>query len=121
MFFFALCTLYCQFLCVVLCFSSLCVPSIASFSVLCYVFLHFVYPLLPVSLCCVMFFFALCTLYCQFLCVVLCFSSLCVPSIASFSVLCCVFLHFVYPLLPVSINCLFLIVPLVFSNVYFYG
>ena len=56
-FFFVLCTLYCQFLCVFLrlvypilpvslCFSSSCVPYIASFSV---------------------FFFVLCTLYCQFL------------------------------------------------------
>jgi hypothetical protein len=39
-------------------------------------------------------------------------------------ILCCVFrlfvcLHFVYPMLPVSMDCPFLIAPLVFSNVYF--
>ena len=31
---------------------------------------------------------------------------------------CFVFLRFVYPLLPVSLDCPFLISPLVFSNVY---
>jgi hypothetical protein len=53
LFFFVLCTLCCQFLWVVLCF--------------CFVFLRLVYPVLPVSLCCVLFFFVLCTLCCQFL------------------------------------------------------
>jgi hypothetical protein len=89
--------------------------------ILCCVFLHVVYPMLPVSLYfssyCVpyvasfsVFFFMLCTLCCQFLCVFLhvvypmlpvslCFSSYCVPYVASFSVfffilctLCCQFL-----------------------------
>ena len=43
----------------------------------CFVFLHLVYPVLPVSLCCqflwivfVLFFFTLCTLCCQFLWIV---------------------------------------------------
>jgi hypothetical protein len=102
-----------------LCFSSSCVPYVASFSV---------------------FFFVLCTLCCQFLCVFLrlvylmlpvslCFSSSCVPYVASFSVflfvlcsLCCQFLcsflRLVYPMLPVSLDCPFLIVPSLFSNVY---
>jgi hypothetical protein len=87
-----------------LCFSSSCVPYVASFSV---------------------FFFVLCTLCCQFLCVFLrlvypmlpvslCFSSSCVHYVASFSVfffvlctLCCqflcVFLRLVYLMLPVSL------------------
>ena len=51
----------------------------------CFVFLCLVYPMLPVSLCCVLFFFVLCTLCCQFLCVVFCLSSSCVPYVASFS------------------------------------
>jgi L-asparagine transporter-like permease len=105
LFFFVLCTLCCQFLCVVFCFSSSCVPYVVSFSVLCFVFLRrvhktkknktqhretdnigytrqrktkhntetdnigyrLVYPMLSVSLCCVLFFFVLCTLCCQFL------------------------------------------------------
>jgi hypothetical protein len=103
-FFFVLCTLRCQFLCVFLrlvypmlsvylCFSSSCVPYVASFSVFFFVlctlrcqflcvFLRLVYPMLPVSLCfsssCVsyvvsfsVFFFVLCSLCCQFLCVFL--------------------------------------------------
>ena len=53
--------------------------------ILCCVFLRLVYPMLPVSLCCVMFFFVLCTLCCLFLCVVLCFSSSGVPYVAFFS------------------------------------
>jgi hypothetical protein len=53
--------------------------------ILCCVFLRLVYPMLPVSLCCVMFFFVLCTVCCPFLCVVLCFSSSCVPYVASFT------------------------------------
>jgi hypothetical protein len=69
------------------CFSSYCVPYVASFSV----FLRIVYPMLPVSL----FVFVLCTLCCQFLC----FSSYCVLYVASFSV----FLRIVYPMLPVSL------------------
>ena len=74
-----------------LCFSSSCVPCVASFSV---------------------FFFVLCILCCQFLCVFLrlvypmlpvslCFSSSCVPYVASFS------------------GMSLLIAPSVFSNVYF--
>jgi hypothetical protein len=59
-----------------LCFSSSCVPYVASFSV---------------------FFFILCTLCCQFL---------------------CVFLRLVYTMLPVSLDCHFLIAPSLFSNVY---
>jgi hypothetical protein len=49
-FFFVLCTLCCQFLCVLFCLSSSCVPYVASFSVLCYVFLRLVYPMLPVAI-----------------------------------------------------------------------
>ena len=51
-------------------------------------------------LCCVfvLFFVILCSLCCQFL---------------------CVFRHLVYPMLPVSLDCPFLIVPSVFSIVYF--
>ena len=85
LFVFVLCTLCCQFLCVVFCLSSYCVPYVASFSVLCFVCLRIVYPMLPVSLCCVLFVFVLCTLCCQFLCVVCCLSSYCVPYVASFS------------------------------------
>ena len=33
----------------------------------------------------------------------------------------CVCLRLVYPMLPVSLDCLFLIVPLVFSNVYLHN
>ena len=33
-------------------------------------------------------------------------------------VLCCVFLHFVFPMLPVSLDCPFVIAPSVFSDVY---
>ena len=44
----------------------------------------------------------------------LCFSSSCVPYVASFSV----FLLLVYPMLPVSLDCTIVIVPLVFSNAY---
>ena len=36
-------------------------------------------------------------------------------------ILCCVVLHLVYPMLPVSLDCPFLIVPSVFSNVYLLG
>jgi len=67
LFVFVLCTLCCQFLCIVLCF--------------CFVCLRLVYPMLPVSLYCVVFLFCLslscvpyvlfvfvlCTLCCQFL------------------------------------------------------
>jgi hypothetical protein len=80
-----LCTLCCQFLCVVFCLSSYCVPYVASFSVLCFACLRIVYPMSPVSLCCVLFVVVLCTLCCQFLCVVCCLSSYCVPYVASFS------------------------------------
>jgi hypothetical protein len=69
LFFFVLCTLCCQFLCVVFCLSSSCVPYVASFSVLWFC----------------LFVFVLCTLCCQFLCVVFCLSSSCVPYVASFS------------------------------------
>ena len=47
-----------------------------------------------------------------------CLSSSCVPYVASFSVLCFVCLRLVYLMLPVSLDCQFLIVPSVFSNVY---
>ena len=110
------CVLWCQIHIVLLfCFSSSCVPYVASFSV---------------------FFFVLCTLCCQFLCVFLrlvysmlpvslCFSSSCVLYVVSLSVLffvlcilccqfLCVFLRLVYPMLPVSLDCSFLIVPSVF-------
>jgi hypothetical protein len=60
------------------CFSPSSVHSVASFSVLCFVFRHLLYTLLPVSLCCVLFFAIFCTLCCQFLCVVFCFSPICV-------------------------------------------
>jgi hypothetical protein len=63
-----------------------------------------VYPMLPVSLGCVVFLF--------------CFSSSCVPRVASFSVLCFVFLRLVYPMLPVSLDYPFFIAPSMFSNVY---
>ena len=40
-------------------------------------------------------------------------------SIRSFILsLCCVFLHLVYPMLPISLDCPFVISPSVFSNVY---
>ena len=34
-------------------------------------------------------------------------------------IVCCVFLRFVYPMLPISLNCPFLIALSVFANVYF--
>ena len=34
-------------------------------------------------------------------------------------ILCCVFIRLVYPMLPVSLDCPFLIVPSVFSNIYY--
>ena len=51
---------------------------------------------------------------------VLCYLFVCVEWCPTHIVLCfCfVFLHLVYPVLPVSLHCHFLIVPLVFSNVY---
>jgi hypothetical protein len=70
LFFFVLCTLCCQFLCVFVLFFFVLCTCVASFSVLCFVFLRLVYPMLPVSLCCVLFFFVLCTLCCQFLWIV---------------------------------------------------
>jgi hypothetical protein len=68
-----------------------------------------------------LFFFVLCPLYCQFLWIVfVCFSSSCVPYVASFSGLFLfVFLRLAYPVLSVSLDCPFLIAPLVFSNVSF--
>ena len=50
----------------------------------CFVFLRLVYPMLPVSLGCVVF--------------LLCFSTSCVPYVTSFSRLCCVFALFFYVL-----------------------
>ena len=100
------CTQWCPthiVLCFFFCFSSSSVPYVANFSVLCYVFLRLLYPMLPISLCCVMFFFVFCTICCQFLCVVLCFSSSSVPYVANFSVLCYVFLRLLYHMLPVSL------------------
>jgi hypothetical protein len=47
-----LCTQCYQFLCVVFCLSSSCVPYVTSFSVLCFVCRRLVYPMLPVSLDC---------------------------------------------------------------------
>jgi hypothetical protein len=86
-----------------------------------------VYPMLPVSLdCVVVFSFVLCTLCCQFLWIVLWFfpsycvpyvasfsglslffPSYCVPYVVGFSGLCCgFFLRIVYPMLSVSLDCL---------------
>jgi len=45
----------------------------------------------------VLVFFVLCTLCCKFLCIVLCF--------------CFVFLRLVYPMMPVSLDCQYLIAP----------
>jgi hypothetical protein len=89
-------TLCCQFLWIVLCF--------------CFVSLHLFYPMLPVSLDCVVFLFCfspscfsgLCNVFvlflsvlfilcCQFLWIVLCF--------------CLVSLRLFYPMLPVSLDC----------------
>ena len=50
-----------------------------------FVCLSLLYPMSPVSLCCVLFVLVFCTLCCQFLCVVFCFSSSCVPYVTSFS------------------------------------
>ena len=110
-----------------------------------FVCLSLLYPMSPVSLCCVLFVLVFCTLCCQFLCVVFCLSQSFVPYVPSFSVLCFVCLSLLYPMLPVSLCCVlfvlvfytlcpqflcvlfvlvfcrqfFWIVTLVFSNVYF--
>jgi hypothetical protein len=110
-----------------------CVPYVASFSGL-YIFdcpfgilwrlffLCLVYPMLPVSVDCI-FLIAplvfsdvylscvLCTLCCQFLWIVYFWLPLWYS--LTFIVLC-----LVYPMLPVSLDCPFLIAPLVFSDVY---
>jgi hypothetical protein len=127
-----------------LCFTSSCVPYVASFSVffvvlcslccqfLC-VFRRLVYPMLPVSLCfsssCVpyvasfsVFFVVLCTLCCQFLCV---FRRLVYPMLPvslCFSSFCVPYVAsfsvFFVVLLPVSLDCPFFIGPSVFTDVY---
>ena len=83
---------------------------------LCFCFLHLVYPMLPVSLGCVVFLFCFLHLVYPMLpvslgCAVFLFSSSCVPYVASFSRLCCVFvsLHLVYPMLPVFLDFLFVL------------
>ena len=141
LFFFILCTPYvASFSGLSFCFSSSCVPSMLPVSLDCrFVFLHLVYPLfmLPVSLdfrfvflhlvyplCCqflwivVLFFFILCTPYlcCQFLwIVVLFFFILCTPYVASFSGLSfCFSSSCVPPMLPVSLDCRFVFLHLVY-------
>jgi hypothetical protein len=141
---FVYCTLCCQFLWIVhfwlplrysltyICLVS-CVSYVSSFSRLfisyfafgilwCLFVLYLVYPMLPVSLECPFWLSLLYSL--TFICLV---SS--VPYVASFSGLSifdCPFgilwrlfvLYLVYPMLPVPLDCPFMIVPSVFSNVY---
>jgi hypothetical protein len=64
------------------CFSSSCVPYVASFSRLCCVFLRLVYLMLPVSLGCAVFLF--------------CFSSSCVHYVASFPILSILIAHSIF-------------------------
>jgi hypothetical protein len=109
LFVFVLCTRYCQFLWIVIFWSPL------QYSL---TFIYLVYPILPVSL------------NCHFLIAPSVFSNVylsCVPDIASFSELpffwlplqySLTFIYLVYPILPVSLNCHFLIAPSVFCNVY---
>ena len=99
LFFFILCTPYVASE-LSFCFSSSCVPPMLPVSLDCrFVFLHLVYPL-----CClwivVLFFFILCTPYvASFSGLSFCFSSSCVPSLLPVSLDCrFVFLHLVYPL-----------------------
>ena len=71
--------------------------------ILCFVFLHLVYPMLPVSL--------------DWFCFV--FLHLVYPMLpVSLDCFCFVFLRLVYPMLPVSLDCPFFIAPSVFSNIY---
>jgi hypothetical protein len=112
---FVLCTQCYKFLWIVhSCFSSSCVPNVTCFSGLSiFVFLRLVYPMLQVSLDCpLLFVFVLCTHCYKFLWIVhSCFSSSCVPNVTSFSGLSIlVFLRLVYPMLQVSLDCLFLFV-----------
>jgi hypothetical protein len=141
LFFFILCTPYvASFSGLSFCFSSSCVPLMLPLDCR-FVFLHLVYPL-----CCrflwivLLFFFILCTpmlpvsldcrfvflhlvypLCCQFLwIVVLFFFILCTPYVASFSGLSfCFSSSWVPPMLPVSLDCQFLItIPLRYSSLF---
>ena len=83
-------------------------------------FHHLLYPMLPVSLDCVLLFVFIifCIQCCQFLWIVCfwLFSSSSVSNVASFSGLCVFdcFHHLPYPMLPVSLDCVFLIVFIIF-------
>jgi hypothetical protein len=112
LFFLVVCTQCYKFLWIVYsCFSSSCVPNVASFSGLfILVCLRLVYPMLLVSLDCpFLFVFVLCTQCYNFLWIVhSCFSSSCAPNVTNFSGLSIlVFLRLVYPLLQVSLECPF--------------
>ena len=57
----------------------------------------------------------------QKLSVIICFQKVLLNKLCTFPIVCCVFVLFVlctYTMLPVSLDCPFLIVPSVFSNVY---
>ena len=124
---YVLCTQSCQFLWIVCLRLMSCVPNVASFSGLFFFALCLVYPMLPVSLDCLSSPYVLCTQCCRFLWIVCLHLMSCVPNVASFSglfvyTLCpCVpnvtsfsglvvfTLCLVYPMLPVSLDCLHLI------------
>ena len=106
LFAFVLCTQYCQFLWIICLLLVSCVPNVASFSVLFAFVLCLVYPILPISLECLPSTCVLCTQCCQFLWIVYFRLVSCVPNAASFSGLFAFVLCLVYPMLPVSLDCL---------------
>jgi hypothetical protein len=115
LFVFVFCTHCCQFLWIVLFYlCSFSVLIVVSFSGLsCFIGLRFLYPLVSVSLdCLVLFVFVFCTHCCQFLWIVLFYlSSFSVPIVVSFSGLSCfICVRFLYSLLSVSLDFLVLFV-----------
>jgi hypothetical protein len=79
---------------------------VASFSGLFVFALCLVYPMLPVSLDCLSSPYVLCTQCCRFLWIVCLRLMSCVPNVTNFSGLLVFVLCLVYPMLPVSLDCL---------------
>ena len=103
---YVLCTQCCQFLWIVCLRLMSCVPKVASFSGLFVFALCLVYLMLTVSLDCLSSPYVLCTQCYQFLWIVCLRLMSCVPNVASFSGLFFFALCLVYPMLPVSLDCL---------------
>jgi hypothetical protein len=103
---YVLCTQCCQFLWIVCLRLMSCVPKVASFFGLFVFALCLVYPMLPVSLDCFSSPYVLCTQCCRFLWIVCLRLMSCVPNVAGFSGLFVFVLCLVYPMLPISPDCL---------------